>query len=713
MATIGLIATVFLMFPNAFVRFWECLVDLFNSLGFYFGKMFNLDLTTPTVNDYSSVDFKPFLGLPETWAEFKVEFSDYWTRVASGENISAYFAMIGNFLVVLFKFLMLAGLPLGIIGVLLIRRTFKKKNNDYNADSKPLVLHKRFVAKVYLPMKNFVVSLWQFIRTHKRYWVTWLVLWLFAFNLITVVVEFLAWYLFFVFSFDFSSIYKQLYKLFCDLSVIINFIPLVVWLLVGLWLFNHWRKKIGYRRLQNFEMRNRGFINERPLVIMLCGTMGKKKTTLLTDVSLSIEAMFRDKAFEKILEADLKFPNFSWINLENALQDAIKKHQVYNLATCRQYIRHLKFCFDFPAPTKAVDKSIRRHLYKRFNLPYKNRMFDYDWQSYGLFADNKLYMQDIWKVIEDYAQLYFVYIVESSLMLGNYSVRTDAVMSSSGNFPMWDTDFFHRDSRTIDFISRHSHILDFDSLRLGKKMNEDNPLKDSFEFGIVDITEIGKERKNNLELQEKKKGDAGANQKNDGFNHWLKMARHSATIDNYPFVRVFTDEQRPESWGADARDLTDIIHIRSSGEPQLAMPFFALTELVHSFLFNKFTAKYYQYRFNRADNTLFMHLFKGLAAKFHNYYNGIYNTFGFSTLQLQVENGVQDGNFDDRKYYLCNKKIYAKRFSTDAFSDYFAQKALKSPVGLDDLPEYATEKATFEELQKQNSYFIDDLTNRQ
>lgn len=710
--TIEFVSTVFFMFPDALVRFWECLVDLWNSLLYFFGEMFYVDLAVPTVNNYSSIDYEPFLGFPETWSEFELAFSDYWSRFASSDNITAYFSMIGNFLVTLFKFLVLLGLPLGLIVFLLIRRTFKKQNNNFNVDSKPLVLHKLFVSEIYLPVKNFVKSLWYFIYTHKVYWVIWLVIWAFNFNLIAVAFEFVAWYLFFVFSFDFTSIYIQLYKLFCDLSVMINFVPLVVWLVLGFVLFNRWRKKIGYRKLQNFEMRNRGFINERPLVIMLCGTMGKKKTTLLTDISLSVDAMFREIAFEKLLENDLKFPNFPWINLENALQKAIKKHQVYNLATCRKFIRHLAYCCNNQTTDKQIQKSINRHFRKRFDIKHKNLIFDYDYPSYGLFSDNKLYLQDIWGVIETYAQLYFVYILQSSYLLSNYAIRTDNLISSAGNFPMWDTDFFQRDSKVIDFISRHSHILDFDSLRLGKKMIEDNAFKDSFEFGIVDITEIGKERKNNLELQEKKKGDFGANQKNDGFNHWLKMARHSATIDNYPFVRVFTDEQRPESWGADARDLTDIIHIRSSSEPQLAMPFFALTELVHSALFNKFTNKYYEYRFNRSDNTLLMHLFKGLTAKFHNYYTGIYNTFGFSTLQLQVENGVQDGNFDDRKYYLCNKKIYAKRFSTDAFSDFFAQKSLKSPVGLDDLPEYATEKATFEELKHQNSYFIDDLTNR-
>ena len=69
-------------------------------------------------------------------------------------------------------------------------------------------------------------------------------------------------------------------------------------------------------------------------------------------------------------------------------------------------------------------------------------------------------------------------------------------------------------------------------LRLGKKVLENNPKAGSFEFGVVAITEIGKERGNNLELKEVKKVTNETNQKNDLFNSWLKMCRHSATIDN-------------------------------------------------------------------------------------------------------------------------------------------------------------------------------------
>jgi len=120
---------------------------------------------------------------------------------------------------------------------------------------------------------------------------------------------------------------------------------------------------------------------------------------------------------------------------------------------------------------------------------------------------------------------------------------------------------------------------------------------------------------------------------------------------------------------------------------------------------------YTKYRFNRADNTLLLYLIKGITAKLSKYCEGVHNTFSSQTLHLEVERGSREGEVKKAKYYRMPKKIYSKRFSTDCFSDFFTEKALRSPVGIDDLREYATEKATFDELRAQNSYFINDLLN--
>jgi len=223
------------------------------------------------------------------------------------------------------------------------------------------------------------------------------------------------------------------------------------------------------------------------------------------------------------------------------------------------------------------------------------------------------------------------------------------------------------------------------------------------------VTEIGKERGNSKENKDISKTSKNANQLNDMFNDWLKLIRHSATVDNYPFVKVFVDEQRPSSWGADARDLCEIIYIKKKNETQLTMPFFALEDLLIGGILNKFKDLYYRYRFVRADSTLPMLLFKTLTCKLNDYRNRIYNTFGYNKLSIQVESGTLDGELTEKSYYLSHKKIYSRRFSTDCFSDFFYEKAMRSKVGIEDLPEYLQHKASLAELCQQNSFFITNV----
>lgn len=688
--TLGFIACAFLLFPSAFGRIVEGGRDFGLSIAYYFCELFYIPHgITPTVNNLPSYGSDGTF-LPDTYEGFASDWSKYWQLWANGDNVLAYLGFLCDMLYYVCLFILVL-LPFVLLFRIIVSNYFKRHNNNYDRDSRPLRAFKTVARYTYIPIKHWLSGLFAFVRERRYYLIIWLCIWAFNFNFFTIILEFFAFYFYFAVSFDIVNIYRQVYKLALDLMPVLTFVPLWVWVAVGLYIVDRVRKGIAYRRLNHFERRNRGFINARPIVSMTCGTMGKRKTTTISDMALSQEVMFRDKAFEKILENDLKFPYFPWINLENQIKTVMERHEVYNLATVRRFIRATAETF--------------------VNNPSHDNIFGYDYERYGLTYDDKNKVVDIWVVLETYAQLYFIYIIQSSLIISNYSVRVDNVLSDLGNFPLWNSDFFKRDSRLIDSFSRHAHILDFDTLRLGKKVVENNNNSDGFEFGVILITEVGKERKNNLELKNKevKASAKQGNQMNDGFNDWLKMIRHSATVDNFPFVKVFTDEQRPESWGADARDLCEIVHIKECGETRLAMPFFSLGELLHAWLFGKFSDLYYTYRYNRGDNTLLMYILKAVTAKAHHYYTNIYNRFGYSVLKVQVENGTQDGQLSENKYFLMNKKIYSKRFSTDCFSDFFAVKALRSPVGLNDLPEYATEKATISELEQQNSYFIRDL----
>lgn len=526
-----------------------------------------------------------------------------------------------------------------------------------------------------------------FIQENSWIKVCWIIVCILHLNVASIVFAFLAYYFWFAVEFDFGTIYTQIVKLFTDLKTPFIYFPYWTLLFAIYPLFNRFRQRIALGKLRRYEARNCGFINELPIVSITCGSMGKKKTTAITDMALSQEVMFRQKAMEILQRGDMKFPYFSWIEFEKELQACMEHGTVYNLATAKDWVR-LK----------------RERFFRHNNVALQ--LYGYDVCRYGFTYDDGLSVCNLFDVLETYAQAYFIYVIESSLIVANYSIRTDNRLIDEGNFPIWLTDFFPKNYRRC---SRHAHILDFDILRLGKKVIENNPNAGSFEFGVVAISEVGKERGNNLELKEVKKGKDEANQKNDLFNSWLKMCRHSATVDNFPFIKVFTDEQRPESWGADARDLCDIVNIVNSSEGKLALPFYTIEDMISEIAFNKFINLYYDFRFRRGDNTLLVHILKSVTAWLWKRNIKVYNTYGYNVLKIEKERGTMDGKVDKKKYYIMNRKIYARRFSTDCFSDYFNDMARQSRVGIDDYREYVTERASVDELKAQNSYFMNAL----
>lgn len=674
------------VFSDSYLRFGEAVKDFGLSVGYYFCTLFGIEHNiVPSVTEYSSVMDWSIL-LPSDFEGFTSQSKSFFALLIDGENFASYWSKVGDVMLVLLKVVAIM-LPCLLILWLVIWRLYKSGNTKHNKDTVPLRVFKKLSEWIYRPLKITIASFVNFLRENRAVWMLWVGIWAFNLNAASIVMGFLAYYFYFVLSFDVANLYVQVCKLLIDLQVIFRHFPwwciaFVCWLL-----FDHWRKCIAQNRLRHFEARNCGFINELPIVSMACGSMGKKKTTLITDMVLSQEVMFRQKALEILQQNDMKFPYFPWIVFEDELRRCMEHGTVYNLASVKAWI------------------ALKRSRFLRHRNA-QTQLYGYDYARYGTTFDDSLKISRLFEVLETYAQAYFIYVLESSLIVANYSVRTDNLMADNGNFPMWLTDFFPKRRRPQ---SRHAHILDFDVLRLGRKVLENNPKAGSFEFGVVGITEIGKERGNNLELREIKKGADDTNQKNDLFNSWLKMCRHSATVDNFPFIKVFTDEQRPESWGADARDLADIINIASCGDMRLALPFYTIEEMLSEWAFKRFLSLYYDFRFRRGDNTLLVHILKSVVAWLWRRNLRIYNRFGYSVLKIEKEHGTMDGKTENKKYYLMSAKIYAQRFSTDCFSDYFNDMARRSYMGLADYLEYATEKASVEELRMQNSYFINSL----
>lgn len=686
LVSLAFVALGVFVFSSSYLRFWETLTEFGQSIAFYFCEIFGIEHNiVPSVNAPSQV-VGNMIKLPDNLDGFKENTQSYFSLLFSGQNFVGWWQSLTGTLATLSKVLVLL-LPCAVGLWFVIRWLYGRSNRRHNKDTVPLTVFKFLSRCTYQPLKRFVRGYACFLREHGWIWRCWVAVWVFHFNLASILMGFLAYYFYFAVSFDLTTLYPQICRLFIDVQIPFRYFPYWGLLFVAWHLFQRWRRRIALSRLRRHEARNCGFINELPIVSITCGSMGKKKTTAITDMALSQEVMFRQKALEILQRNDMKFPFFPWIMFEKELQKCMEYGTVYNLATVKTWVGLKRTRF-------------MRHHNVRWQL------YGYDAQRYGFTYDDALSVSALFDVLETYAQAYFIYVIESSLIVANYSIRSDNVLMDEGNFPMWLSDFFPQGHRRN---SRHSHILDFDVLRLGKKVIENNPNAGSFEFGVVAITEIGKERGNNLELQEKKKKDEEANQKNDLFNAWLKMCRHSATVDNFPFIKVFTDEQRPESWGADARDLCDIVNIASSSKQKLAYPLYTIEDMIAEWSFNRFINLYYDFRFRRGDNTLLVHILKSITAWIWKRNVRVYNCYGYNTLKIEKERGTMDGKVESKKYYIMNRKIYARRFSTDCFSDYFNDMARQSRVGLNDYREYVTEKASVDELLAQNSYFINGL----
>ena len=692
----GIIAAVCLWFTayrfsNAIPRLIIAFRDLGISIAYFFMVPYGIETITPTVTqlpDFGGGGAVNPIPLPYEWNSAKIKFKAFWKMFIDGELFNGFWSNVATFLP-LFMPLVTLLLTLVLICVLVYKKSVGGHNNDYAQETKAVKRWKEFSFHTLRPIGETLLGGRDFLLEHSFWLKIWAGIWLLNFNIISLIVDFFAWYFYFVASFDVVHIWFQVYKMGRDLWPMFRFLPPIVWVGIVLWRLNKKRFETANRRLRCMELDNCDFIMSQPITQMIVGPQGAGKTTENTDTVLSLQNKFRDKAFEILINNDLKFPNFPWINLENDLRIAIENHRIINLYTAREWVMTAAETFE--------------------KFPSVFTCFGYDYTRYPLVYNDGLNVQNLFEVIDIYARAYFVYMVQSSLILSNYPIRTDNILLDEGNLPLWDTDFLNRDPRMRDVYSRYAHILNFEYLRLGATMTKD-PNNNAFEFGIIDITEIGKERGNTLENQRYKPDDKVANPVNDMMNAYIKLCRHLATIDGFPFIMFVCDEQRPETWGADARDLASVIRIEKSDTPRLAVPFFHLEESFCDWVYNSFFGPYGDYRYRRGDYCLPMYFLHWFASKVRLFREYMYGKYGYKRQHVTVEKGTLKGDQEERIYYLVFKKIYSGRFPTDCYSGFFAYRTAVSNIGIEEMPEYTDQIVRMDEWAEQHSYLIKGMT---
>ena len=385
-----IISLVFLafgaVFRQSYLRFGEACRDLGLSVAYYFCELFGVEYSfTPTVTGYSSVMQWDIL-LPSDFAGFTDAAGKYFSLLISGENFAGYWSAVGRVMGITAKVLIIV-LPCVLLLVVIVRAMYRKTNTKHNYDTLPLRIFKWLARRTYQPVKRAVKSYFAFLRRYSWIVVCWALLWVSHLNLASVVIGFFAYYFYFVLSFDVGNLYVQVCKLFIDLQVIFRHFPWWSIIIVCWLLFNRWRKKIALNRLRHFEARNCGFINELPIVSMSCGSMGKKKTTFITDMVLSQEVMFRQKALSILQTNDMKLPHFPWIMFEDELRSCMEHGTVYNLASVKTWV------------------ALKRSRYLRHRNA-KWQLYGYDIRRYDATFNDALKVQFLFDVLETYALAY-------------------------------------------------------------------------------------------------------------------------------------------------------------------------------------------------------------------------------------------------------------------------------------------------------------------
>ena len=326
------------------------------------------------MNGFSDV-FKASGYLPTTAEEYKQQIAKFFTAFINRENLFSWLAGLNNIAVKVSKSFVLL-FPCIIALWVITKRIYSATNTKHGGNTKPLKAVLFINDKVILPVYRLIQGLIEFIKPKKYVWLTWRIMWLLNLNLVSIIVAFLAVYFYFAISFDIPGVFIQIANLAIDMQVVFNTIPPRVFVIAGLIIWDKARKSRALNKLKHFEARNCGFINELPIVSMSCGSMGKRKTTLITDMALSQEVMFRQEALKRLQIADMKFPYFPWVLFEDEIKICMRYRVIYNLATIKTWVEK---------------KRKRYEKHKNSDL----QLYGYDTGKYPTLYKNCLYEEDI------------------------------------------------------------------------------------------------------------------------------------------------------------------------------------------------------------------------------------------------------------------------------------------------------------------------------
>ena len=660
----------------SFYRLAYAIYDLLLAVAEYLLKVAQLDtdFLPIRINAIPDVPYIPFMPLDSS------ELSGFWSRFFSalfdGERFLKYVLRV---LVLVLRSQQLL-LPV-IVLVFLFRWLFDssadEENDDFGKESRGVRIC-RWLGRKLVPVIGWLVGLWYAAPT----WILICgVIFIFAgTNVLTIAVEALAELLHLSVSADYLHLYVQLYKLLLDLTVMLDTLPLPIWLLLGYWISCKLRRFLAFEKLEQTEGHVRVFISRLPLLVLITGKIGIGKTQTNVCLTLSFQDAHRDRLKESMLEICAEFPEYPWTLLDSQ-------------------IGVMYFCGDLKGKTAT------RRLFT--SLLSEDDALYYGYKGRRRFSDG-VTVSHLRDRIVDYAELQYMYRAQC-LIFASYSLRVDATYTDKGKLPDWSTDYFRSPAFDPWQDAERAHVGDFDLLRLGRPVDRESPAG-AWEFGIWSHTEMGKDYGNALTNKDLKETAPTSNIKNDMLVDRLKILRHSATACYTPYAQYIGDEQRPSSLQADVLELTNVLQLKGSSGSRSAYHLFLFERFLRDWLLSVWHGWYGRRRINRADTDLITFLLLKLIDRYYPKIREHAQLFGYEVLDVALRDGEDmDAEPEIVKLPIAYKKCRAGRYATDCYADVLADRAAASEWEHDLARTYTGAVANAEETKAQHSRFGDKL----
>lgn len=681
---------------------------------YYFSKLSEFDFNRPIqvieqlneINDlgngnYISNDIRVFVS--DVKAKFILMFNkDFFLNFLM--NLLKGISQMSKYM--LLVFLLVLGVKMLISVYLDSERKVKKEKVKYSKDydlkvyekyyeclseTKPLKIYKNIRDKIVYVIK-YIINEFKTFKAKRIYNVIVLFLLLFVTRIICIGLDLLG--VIFILGADFNvlDVVGGFVSCLIDLSPILKEIPLWGYILIGYIVFDKLRMYFAIEKLRHYERYNKGFIKSTGVVNCINGAPGTKKMLTITDMSISTEEIFRTEAYSIIKNYSMMFPEFNFAYFEKVIMYKIRTGKIFN-------------CYHIKKMVEDYENKFNKTKSKKY-------IFGYDYEKYPLYVNDKLTKKSLFEILKEYGQAYFVYSACTPLAVGNYPIRFDQSVTGidKGYFPLWKYEYFKLDYSKE--YSLYSKRIDFDSMRIGKKMIKDNPNAHTLDFGVLTFTEFGKERGNFVENQSIKKDDVNCNQKNDLTSMYFKMVRHSATIGNKTFIKVFMDEQRASSLSSDFMQLCEYtLFIRETDNDwKTSLFMFWLEPMIMGYLVNMRNKVLYKFRNRCEQKTLLIHLVNKIGSLAYLYLLKRENKFDYLVQRFDVFQGTNtDKKLKEKRYYLSKKKIWSGRYSTDCYAKFFDEGFAHSRKGFIDLENYVSIHDDVESMKEMHSFFVEDL----